>query len=423
MLRSRHWRPVTLGAGMWLVRVRAFLGHLSSRFCADRCLVAAAGLSYGSLLSLVPLMTVAFAVLAAFPVFQAFSTDIQDFIFKNFVPAFGEQVESHLRQFVEQAKGLTSLGVLFLILAALLLMAEIERALNDIWHVRRRRRALSSFLVYWAVLSLGPVLIGVSLAITSYLVSLPLFSHTAGLSWVLRAMPFVLSTLAFTLLYTVVPNRNVPLRHALVGAVVAAMLFELANRAFAFYVTHFPAYQIVYGALAAIPVFLIWIYVSWVVILLGAEVTHALSTFRYDPFATKARPEKVGLLEAYRVIGYLWEAQTQGLAVSETRLLELEPAVDETSLEELLQALEDRRLLQRTAAGHWMLARDVSELTLGELAAQLPYPLPAAEAHWKDRDLRNRALAAVLSDTRACLEQRMRVALKDLYKKKDDAPS
>jgi membrane protein len=410
-------------AATLLVHGRAFVRHLSAGFCADRCLVAAAGLSYGTLLSLVPLMTVAFAVLAAFPVFQAFASDIQDFIFKNFVPAFGELVETHLRQFVDQAKGLTAVGVVFLIFAALLLMAEIERALNDIWHVRRRRRALSSFLVYWAVLSLGPVLIGISLAMTSYLVSLPFFSHTAGLSaktWMFRAMPFVLSTLAFTLLYTVVPNRNVPLRHAVVGAVLAAILFEIANRGFAFYVTHFPAYQVVYGALAAIPVFLLWIYVSWVVILLGGELTHALMTFRPDDVKGASRTERVGLVEAYRVIGHLWDAQVRGLALSERRLLDAEPGLGEASLELLLQDLEDRRLLQRTAGGDWVLARDVSELTLGELAGQLPYPLPPADVSWNDRDARNRALARVLSETRDCLEERMRVGLKSLYRQRGD---
>jgi membrane protein len=403
----------------------AFLRHLSARFCADRCLIAAAGLSYATLLSLVPLMTVAFAALATFPVFQTFAADIQDFIFKNFVPAFGQLVEEHLRQFVDQAKGLTAVGILFLIFAALLLMAEIERALNDIWQVRRRRRALSSFLVYWAVLSLGPLLIGMSLAMTSYLVSLPLFSNTTAAvgakALVFRTMPFLLTTSAATLLYTVVPNRTVGLRYALAGALVAAIFFELANRGFAFYVTHFPVYRMIYGALAAIPVFLLWIYVSWVVILLGAEVTRALMTFRPEDAGGPKTRGGVGLVDAYRVVGHLWDAQAQGLALSERDLLNREPEIGESGLEALLAELETARLLQRTAAGDWMLARDCSRLTLGNLYDYLPYRLPEPDAAWRNRDGRSGALSRLLSATRHCVDEGMHVPLESLYQDAEGA--
>ncbi len=372
----------------------------------------AAELSYTTLLSLVPLMTVAFSLLAAFPVFQGLVKDIQDFLFSHFVPAFGKELERHLFQFMEQAKRLTAVGILFLVFTALLLMFSIERSLNDIWRVKRRRTALASFLVYWTVLTLGPLLIGASLTVT-----LPLFAHPGSLGItgpLVKLMPFLSATLAFFFLYTIVPNRSIPVGHALAGAFIAALLFNFANQAFALYVTHFPAYQLIYGALAAVPVFLVWIYISWVVILLGAEITYGLMTFR---------PTEGGRLEvhrgqelrfAFRLIGHLWQAQRRGEALSLRRLLRLEPHLHELILEVLLEDLEARHMVQRTASGDWILARDVSTLTLLELYRSLPYRLPREEA-CEVKDGWDRIFKERLKEVETCLERTLNVPLKALY--------
>jgi membrane protein len=399
--------------------VLPFARHLVRRFCEDRCLMVASELAYTTLLALVPLMAVAFSVLAAFPVFQQVVADIQNFIFKNFVPAFGEVVESYLLEFVRQATGLTALGVLFLVITALMMMATIERAFNDIWRVRARRKAVSSFLVYWAVLTLGPMLIGTSLIVTSYLVSLPLFSDAESVdvrAHLLRVMPFLSTTLAFGLLYVVVPNRVIPWLYALVGALVAAVLFDLSNRGFALYVTHYAAYQRVYGAFAAVPVFLVWIYVSWVVILLGVEITHSLTTFRASLTASPAQDRGLELVCAVRLIGHLWMAQSEGQSVPTVHLLRSEPLLAEPALDALMEKLEEGRMVQRTADGKWALARDVSEVTLLDLFRSQAYVLPDLGASWGGpEDPWTRNLRQTLSEATSCIEDSMRVPLRTLY--------
>ncbi|MCP4995331.1 MAG: YihY family inner membrane protein, partial [Gammaproteobacteria bacterium] len=212
---------------------------------------------------------------------------------------------------------------IFLIIVALMMMANIDRAFNTIWRVRRKRGLLSLFIVYWSILSLGPLLIGISMAVTSYLVSIPLLSNTAetlGLKGrLIGLMPVLASAVAFTLLYAVVPNRRVPFRHALMGGLLAAALFELAKRGFAFYLTNFPTYEAIYGALAVIPIFLVWIYVSWVVTLLGAEFSYCLGVLN-DVFVSGARERGQGFLLAFRVLRELWSAQKSGNALSSSQL-------------------------------------------------------------------------------------------------------
>jgi len=228
-------------------------------------------------------MAVMLAVLSAFPAFHNLIERTQDFIFQNFVPASGEVIQNYIQQFVDQASDLPGLGIVFLILTALFLMNTIDAALNNIWRVQRNRRLISKFLIYWSVLTLGPVLLAVSIAITSYLISLPLFVESITIGsmkpTLLTLMPFMATTLALTMLYIIVPNLNVPVYMGITGGVLAAVLFEVAKKGFTVYVTSVPTYATLYGALAIIPIFLIWIYVSWIIVLLGAEISSCLATF------------------------------------------------------------------------------------------------------------------------------------------------
>ncbi len=265
---------------MGIARLQRFLRFLAGNFRKDHCLRTAASLSYTTLLSLVPLLAVMFSVLSAFPVFEAVVDKIQDYIFQNFVPASGEVVQSYIQQFLQQASRLTGPGIAFLVLVAVMLMDTIDGVLNGIWGVRRRRRWLSQFLVYWSVLTLGPLLLAVSIIVSSYLVSLPLLTGVDPSGTVrgmlLSLMPFLSICVALALLYVLVPNRMVPLRNGLVGAALAALLFELAKHLFAMYLRWFPTYELIYGALATIPLLLVWIYVSWLITLFGAEIGYAL---------------------------------------------------------------------------------------------------------------------------------------------------
>lgn len=381
----------------WL---RAFGRHLWVHFREDRCFEAAAALSYTSLLALVPLMAVTLGVISAFPVFDDWAASLQDFIFENFVPAAGDMVQEYLQQFVGNTAGLTGAGTVFLIITALLLMGTIEKSFNRIWRVQTPRRLTNRLVMYWAALTLGPLLMGASLALTSYLAALPLFtvSWVPGLSQslLLNLAPFVVSLAAFALVFIIVPNRRVAWRHALVGALVSALLFEISKRAFVLYVTGFPTYEKLYGTLATVPLFLVWIYLSWVVILLGGSVAAALTTFSYRR-ADWRWPRRLEFVLALRLLGHLWRAQCSGRTLSSGDLISSEPAVTDSQLQRLMGALQRARLAGRAENGDWILAADLDEVTLGDLynAAEFVLPLEEVDDIPRDRPS-DRALAGAL---------------------------
>jgi len=264
-----------------------FLRYVASRFVEDDCTRTAAALSYTTLLSLVPLLAVVFSILAFFPLFAVLIDDIQSYIFSNFVPASSEQLQLHFQQFVETAASSGGVGLLFLMLTSLMLMNSINVALNDIWQVQPKRNLFSALLIYGVVLLLASILVAASILLTSYVVSLPLIAGggeaVTGIKNMLLVMaPIAVTVVALLLFYVVVPNCKVSWRAGFIAAVTAALLFELAKKGFAWYVLAFPTYTVIYGALAVIPVFLVWIYVSWLVLLLGAEIARCLTTFEYD---------------------------------------------------------------------------------------------------------------------------------------------
>ncbi len=259
-----------------------YLRYLFKRFKEDRIIVYSGYLSFVTLLSIVPLLAVIFSVFSLFPVFQDWRGEVESFVFKNFVPTLGESIQGYLIRFVENATNMTSLGLVVLFLVALLLISSIDHTLNHIWRVRKNRRQLVSFSIYWVVLTLGPVLIGISLLTTSYLFSLTGFEDNTLLAvrkLFLAFLPYLGSFSSFLLIYLLVPHTRVHFRSALSGALIAAILFELSKSAFALYFTHFPVYKEIYGALAIIPLLFVWIFISWVVILVGAQVAASLDGF------------------------------------------------------------------------------------------------------------------------------------------------
>ena len=355
------------GAAIW-----QFLRMLIASFVSHGGLQQAGSLAYTTLLSLVPLMTVAFAVFSAFPVADRVAEQIQSFVFDNFMPASGEVVQTYLAEFSSKAANLTGVSSVVLLVIAVMLMATIEQAFNGIWEVHRKRKILTKFLIYWAVISLGPVLIGASMLATSYLVSLPLVSdaaHTEVGREISGWIPLLASALAFTLLYWLVPDRPVKGWHALLGGLFAAILFEWAKKGFALYVTTFPTYQAIYGALAAVPIFLIWLYVSWVLVLLGAEFTHVLGIFGHE--YRKSRGQGSKLEHSLQLLLVLAKAQNKGNVLSVRQLTTAVPDV-----ESLLFELQKHHLVQRTDKGKWLLARKLEDISLYDLCCDLGCHLP-----------------------------------------------
>ncbi|MDO6764880.1 virulence factor BrkB family protein [Agarivorans sp. 1_MG-2023] len=275
-------RLKTLDWQGYFATAKSFSHFLIQRIKQEKLTMIAGSLAYVTLLSLVPLVAVTFSIISAFPVFAGFQIHIEDFVFSNFVPASGEVVKENLRGFVENASKMTAVGIAALAVVALMLISTIDKSLNMIWRVKVKRRWSSAFPMYWMILTLGPLLMGGSLALSSYIFSMQLFADETLLGiWnqLLRMVPLLFSIGAFCLLYLLVPNQSIRFKHGLTGAVVAALLFELGKRGFALYVASFPSYQVIYGALASIPILFVWVYVSWVVVLIGAEITAALGEF------------------------------------------------------------------------------------------------------------------------------------------------
>jgi membrane protein len=262
-----------------LPRSIAFLQYLLKRLAHDRVNVNAGYLAYITLLSIVPMLTVLLSILSKFPVFANVGEVLQGYIIENFVPASGEAVHTALQAFVANTGKMSAVGGAFLFIAALMLISNIDKNLNYIWRVAEKRRFVFSFSMYWMVLTLGPILVGASIAATSYVTSLQLLENetlSGAFNLFLRWLPLLLSFSAFLGLYILVPNKKVYLAHGSVGAALAAILFELSKKGFALYITQFPSYQLIYGALAAIPILFVWVYLCWMIVLIGAEVTAAL---------------------------------------------------------------------------------------------------------------------------------------------------
>ncbi len=358
-----------------LPAVLVFIRALARQYQTNQGVLNAAALTYTTLFAVVPLMTVSYSMLAAVPNFRGVGEQVQGWIFENFVPATGMVVQEYLSTFASQAQKLTVIGIVFLVVTSIMMMKNIEAAFNRIWRVTEPRKGLSSFLLYWAVLSLGPILIGLGLLLTSYVASLPFISSATemvGRARLLSLLPPLFSALAFMLLYAAVPNCRVPLANAALGGVFAAVLFELAKRGFALFVTQFPSYELIYGAFAAVPMFLVWVFISWTIILLGAELTRLLTVSHVNKF----RMNEPHLYTVLAVLQRLWLAQQDGEPVPDRALLQEVPGLDQGRWDDYVQLLIDAGLIRRTEGGQYLLSRDLSRYTLLQLQRELPWPVP-----------------------------------------------
>jgi membrane protein len=348
--------------------IRALINFIAARFSRDQCNQIAASLTFTTLLSLVPLMTIALTMFSAFPVFENFSASIKTYLLNNLMPdTAGVVITQYMQQFTESAARLTTVGIGFLALTAMLMMLTIDRAFNVIWRVARPRPLVNRLVVYWAVLTLAPLLVGVSLSLTSWLVGvsmgyakhIPVFGVEA-----LKLLPVLLTTLAFAMMFRLVPNRYVPRRHALIGAFVAAVLFETMNRVFGFYISHFPTYKLVYGAFASVPIFLMWIYLSWLTILFGAEITVSLSHWR-TPVMQK-RSSAIQLLDALRILKTMMDGFQQGKVSAFPKMSKsLHIGYDE--LERILEKLAGANMVRKAEGQGWLLMRDGNQIRASEL--------------------------------------------------------
>ena len=322
-------------------KLRDYLGFLRfvmKRWADDRCPQIAGSLTYTTLLAIFPMFGVVVALLSQSPIFEDVMSSIKIWLLLNFVPEIaGRIITVYMGDVVQHATRLTYFGLGVVFVLAVWTMLQMDRSFNTIWRVKgRRSRLVLRLLSYVVVLVVGPVLLLASVTLTTFMLALsddvPLWaSYAHGL--LLRAVPMVMSAVAFFFLYRIVPTPSVPWRHALLGAVVAAILFEAAKQGFGYVVRHSPTYGLAYGAFAAFPVFLIWLYISWTVTLFGAELT-ASAAYWHGNHWKHAEAPTVRFREAIAV--------TQALIASGTKPMKFGELQEATRLppRELEQTLE-----------------------------------------------------------------------------------
>lgn len=352
-----------------LASVSRLVRLVFARFGEDRCVQVAGSLTFTTLLALVPLVAIAVTLIAAFPVFEQWSNEIKIFILLNFVPeAGGRIITGYMQQFADNATRLTAVGILFLVVTALLLMVTIERVFNVIWRVRRERPVLNRLVIYWAALTVGPLLIGASLSLTSWFLSYSMGLARAvpgGDSMLLGIVPVVLNALAFAFLYLTLPNRRIRTGDALIGGLTAAIAFELMKLGFGLYVKSVPTYAAVYGTFATVPIFLLWIFLSWTVVLFGAVVVAVLPRWRIGADLAEAVPGR-RFYRVLRVLRVLQLAHRRGETPT-TPAVARAAVLSEEDAEETLTRVEAQGWASRVLSGGWTLVRDLGTLSAAEV--------------------------------------------------------
>lgn len=402
-------------------RAGTFFRFLWRRFLDDRLFEAAGALSYTTVFALVPLSMVVFGVLSAFPVFDRWSDQLSDYIFSNFVPSSARAVETYLRQFTSNAGQLTTAGIVALVASLLITLNGIEATFNRIWRVKTPRLKFSRFLVYWTVFTLGALVAAASLALSTQFFALALFASEPG-QWLQRLLlwstPTLIALAAFATIYRVVPHRTIQWRHAVAGAVLAMLLFQGVKWGLGAFLGSFGTHgkmSKIYGALAFAPIFLMWVYFSWVAILLGASLASSLSAFRYQPAALRL-PLGYELYGLLRLLGRFKVARAQGKGLHSDEIQQLEPMLTDALVQQMLAQLGEIGLLSRAESGEWLLARDLDQLSLGELYEACQLRIPVAEAHLPHHeDALGQAALGALDELRLPLRELLKRRVSSLY--------
>lgn len=360
-------------ARSWLINTGKVLRYAAQRAGEKKLTQVASSLTFTTVLAIVPMLAVVLALFTAFPLFADFKDALEGFLSSNLMPpTVSDTVMNYLNQFAAKASGLTAVGAAFLIVASIMLIMTIDTAFNDIWHVEQQRPMRQRMLVYWAIITLGPILAGASLWTTSYLAreSLGRVQEIApALNFALSFVPLLITGLGFAALFICVPNRQVYWRDALAGGFGTAVVLEVMKAGFALYITRFPSYTIIYGAFATLPIFLLWIYLSWLSVLFGATVAATLPSLRLRRWEASRQPG-AAFVDAVNVLRVLRNAQSTPLPGRSLRFLSTHLRLP---VEELLLVLRTLKKLGYVVPTHdkgselWALTCDVRETDLGRI--------------------------------------------------------
>ncbi|MET0332808.1 MAG: YihY family inner membrane protein [Rhizobacter sp.] len=377
----------TLQTWPWLETLHT----LRARFREDRLGLTAGSLTFTTLISLVPLVTVMLALFTAFPIFGQFQVALQKYFLQSLVPdSIARPVLGALTQFASQANRLGTFGLIVLVFTALAMMLTIDRALNAIWRVRKSRPMAQRVLVYWAAVTLGPLALGISLSVTSYFIS----ASRGAVSDLPGVVTVFLNTLQFAMLaggmaslFHYVPNTHVQWRHALAGGIFVAIAFELAKRGLGWYLASVPTYRTMYGAFATLPILLIWIYLAWVIVLLGAVIAAYAPSLQ---MRVVRRPSVPGfrfllVVTMLKELAQARQANVRGMSLADlSERMRTDPLQIEPLLDTLVAMDWVGRLDEGGAARHVLLCDP--DITSADplLERVLLDPSPVVNAFWRN---------------------------------------
>lgn len=360
-----------------------FVLFVLRRFEADRCREQAGSLTYTTLFAVVPMLTVFLVIISSIKALEPARQQLQQLIYSNFLPKTTIAFDKALNAFTDKSSNLTIIGILFLFVTTVMMLTSIEKVFNRIWRVRETRGGIIGFMRYWTIISLGPILLGSAFVISSTMASLNVLSNNfAGYelngAFVLWLISFSLTVLGFFILNWTIPNRSVPIKSALIAGLFSAVVFELLKNLFGFIMSNFTSYEVVYGAFAAIPIFLLWIFLSWNIVLIGVEISYALTAF--TAHKEQKRHPVIMLLDLMELF---YKKQQHGLSVSDDEALDVLGRDEIGRWPSYVLMLEQQNLVKRTDDNQYVLVRNLSQVDFWSFYSQLPYPLP------KRRDLSN----------------------------------
>ncbi len=394
----------------------------------DGCFTRAAGLSYTTLLAIAPVLALAFAVLSMFPTFQGMEEKIHEVIFKIFVPTASATVGDYFTRFIGNATHSTAFGVITLTVTSVLLLLTIQNSFDYIWSSPTKRTFLSNILTFWSTLTVGPILLGTSLSISSYLFAKAQILNIPGAveanSLFLRVFPSLMEIIAFFLLYTIIPNTFVRWKHALAGATFTTIIFELLKLGFEYYVTTFPFYQVLYGTLATVPIFLIWLYLTWAAALLGAEIVSTLP--EYDALTEEdINPSTKNLLITRILMAGILIIQRLYFATRNPNHFETSASLIHSIpmrhavIHEAIQRLRNTHYLVKTEDGKFILNRDLEYVSFSQLCTDLG--VKAEPKHISEKlGNKGQVIREILENQEIKLKEHENISVKDILKNAED---
>lgn len=353
-----------------------FTKFLIRHFFEDNCQQKAASLTYTTMLSIVPMLTVLLMILSSVPALASVRAQIYEVIYSNLLPQSSMQVSKYINSFAEKSSNLTIIGAMILFVTTIVTLTTIERAFNQIWRVEDRSGGLKSILRYWTIVTLGPLVLGTAFIASSAVQSLSFLNRQIGgygIDWAfwIQLVTIGITVTGFIAMYWFIPKAKVPFKSAALAGVIVAIVFEMLKHVFGTVMTNFTSYEAIYGAFAALPIFLLWIYLSWNLILLGVEISYTLTIF--DTEEVYPRHPLLSLLD---MLNLVYSRHLEGDAVSEQELRKVLGRKELPKWYTYINYLQDSNLITMTADDEYVLKKDLSNMTLWDFYRTLPYPLP-----------------------------------------------